>query len=481
MRRRFIGNLFILLFLNFLIKPFWLFGIDRNVQNLVGEEAYGRYFALVGFTIVFNIILDAGLTHYNNQAIAKNAKNIKKNFSQLLSLKLILGVVYFFVMMAMGALFGFFSESFWLLFVLTINQFLASMLLFMRSNISGLQLFRLDALLSVLDKTIMIILCAALLFTPVLGRTITVFDFAATQLLSYVLTVIFAFFLVLSKGGVFSYTPNFKRHFLNLKSAFPYALLILLMALYTRIDSVMLDVMVGPYYAGVYAAAFRLVDAVNQIGYLFAVLLLPMFSNLLSKKINVTPLVELNFNLILAGTLAISLACFFNAVPLMNVLSLGSADLSAEVLKLLILSSIAFGTTFIFGTLLTANGNLKLLNKVALSGFLLNIVLNYFLIKHQQAYGAAIATVITQFATALVQLFISVKLFKVNFSVSAYWLRIVLFVAGSIFLAIVINGLESITWPYRFVLIISVTLFFSAIVGFFKLKEAIELVGQRFR
>lgn len=481
MRRRFIGNLFILLFLNFLIKPFWLFGIDRNVQNLVGEEAYGRYFALVGFTIVFNIFLDAGLTHYNNQAIAKNAGDIKKNFSQLLSLKLILGVVYFIVMMAMGALFGFFSESFWLLLVLTINQFLASMLLFMRSNISGLQLFRLDALLSVLDKTIMIILCSVLLFTPILGRSITVFDFASTQLLSYIVTVIFAFFLVLNKGGILNFTPNLKKHFLNLKSAFPYALLILLMALYTRIDSIMLDVMVGPYYAGVYAAAFRLVDAVNQIGYLFAVLLLPLFSNLLAKKINVSPLVELNFNLVLAGTLAISLACYFNAVPLMNALSSGSADLSAQVLKLLILSSIAFGATFIFGTLLTANGNLKLLNRVALAGFLLNIVLNYFLIKQHQAYGAAIATVITQFATAIVQLFISVKLFKVNFSVSAYWVRIVLFVAGSIFLAIVVNGLEAIAWPYRFVLMITVTLFFSAIVGFFKLKEAIELVGQRFR
>jgi O-antigen/teichoic acid export membrane protein len=481
MRRSFVGNLFILLLLNFLIKPFWLFGIDRTVQNTVGEEAYGRYFALIGFTIVFNIILDAGLTHYNNQSVAKRSGSLQENFTQLLSLKMLLGLIYLVVTLVIGALFGYADSNFMLLLVLTINQFLASMILFLRSNISGLQMYRLDALLSVVDKSITILFCSLLLFTPVLGRAITVMDFALTQSLSYVLTTFLALAIVLRKGGINNYSFRVRKHGKNLKRAFPYALLILLMALYTRIDSVMLDLMVGPYYVGVYVAAFRLVDAVNQVGYLFAVLLLPLFANLLSKKIDVSPLIELNFNLILAGTMAVSLACFFYAEPLMQFLSVGAADLSATVLRLLILSTIAFGSTFIFGTLLTASGDLKVLNIIALCGFVLNIILNFILIKQHQAYGAAIATVVTQFATAIIQLIVSLRLFKVKFSVSAYWLRVLLFSLGAIFLAIVVNGLDFIEWPYRFAMIIVVTLFFSSIVGFFKLKEAIELVGQRFR
>jgi len=34
MKRKFINNLGFLLFLNLLVKPFWIFGIDRTVQNM---------------------------------------------------------------------------------------------------------------------------------------------------------------------------------------------------------------------------------------------------------------------------------------------------------------------------------------------------------------------------------------------------------------------------------------------------------------
>jgi O-antigen/teichoic acid export membrane protein len=481
MRKRFVGNLLLLLILNFLVKPFWLFGIDRTVQNIVGEEAYGRYFSLVGFTVIFNILLDAGLTHYNNQSVAKDHKQIQRNFSNLLGLKLLLGVAYLLVTLGVGFVLGFHHSSFTLLAVLALSQFFASLVLFLRSNISGLQLFRLDSLLSIADKSIMVIICGVLLYTPILKTQITVLDFALAQLVAYVLTAAGAFFIVLRKVGRMQYTFRFSVYRKNLYRSFPYALLILLMALYTRIDSVMLDLLVGPYYSGVYAAAFRLIDAVNQVGYLFAVLLLPLFANLLAKKINVGPLVELNFNLILAGTVAISLACFFYAEPLMKVLYVGSSDLSVPVLRLLMLSTVAFGSTFIFGTLLTASGSLSLLNKVAFAGFVLNIVLNLLLIPKMEAYGAALATVITQSITALIQLLICLRLFKIEFSVSAYWGRVLMFVAGSVFLSIIIQGIEGLEWMWKFALTLAVTFFLSAIVGFFKLREAIDLLGQRFR
>ena len=58
-QRKFVVNLALLLLLNFLIKPFWIFGIDRTVQNeLVSSADYGTYFALFNFAMLFNILLD---------------------------------------------------------------------------------------------------------------------------------------------------------------------------------------------------------------------------------------------------------------------------------------------------------------------------------------------------------------------------------------------------------------------------------------
>ena len=72
MQRKFITNLALLLFLNFLIKPFWLFGIDRTVQNSVLAEDYGIYFTLFNFSMLFNILLDVGITNFNNKNIAQH-------------------------------------------------------------------------------------------------------------------------------------------------------------------------------------------------------------------------------------------------------------------------------------------------------------------------------------------------------------------------------------------------------------------------
>ena len=47
----------------------------------------------------------------------------------------------------------------------------------------------------------------------------------------------------------------------------------------------MLEIIIGPQEAGLYATSYRFFEASNMIAFLFAVLLLPIFSKLI-KKIN---------------------------------------------------------------------------------------------------------------------------------------------------------------------------------------------------
>ena len=75
---------------------------------------------------------------------------------------------------------------------------------------------------------------------------------------------------------------------------------------------------------------------------------------------------------------------------------------------------IGIATTYIFGTLLTANGNLKQLNGMAFGGMLINIVLNLVLIQQMQALGAAYAALTTQILTAAAQVGIATYLFKLK-------------------------------------------------------------------
>jgi O-antigen/teichoic acid export membrane protein len=66
----------------------------------------------------------------------------------------------------------------------------------------------------------------------------------------------------------------------------------------------------------------------------------------------------------------------------------------------------------VFGTLLTANGNLKVLNYMAATGMLLNMALNFALIPQYKAMGSALSSLITQGATALFQVLFAQQIFK---------------------------------------------------------------------
>lgn len=426
MQRKFLTNLLLLLLVNLLVKPFWILGIDRTVQNVVGET-YGIYFALLNLTLLLNIVLDVGITNFNNRNVARENDSIALNFSGIVGLKFMLSGVYLIITLGLAAFIGYDSLQVKLLSILVANQILASFILYFRSNISGLHLFKTDSLLSVADRLLMILFCAILLWGNVLSTPFTIKIFAYAQFAAYLITAIISFLLVYKKARGFTLKLNIPFYISILKKTFPYAILILLMSIYTRIDGVMIERLSGKAEASIYASAFRLLDASNQFGYLFAALLLPIFSKMIKQQKRVDELVKLSFSILFSVSFCLAIITLFFNVEIMDLLYTHNVYESAKVLSLLMFSLIPFVTTYVFGTLLTANGSLKVLNRVAVVGVLLNVVLNFALIPKYQAYGATIATVITQGLTAVVQVFIAYKLFTFKVRLR-YVLRLGMFI-----------------------------------------------------
>ena len=87
---------------------------------------------------------------------------------------------------------------------------------------------------------------------------------------------------------------------------------------------------------------------------------------------------------------------------------------SSEVFQLLILGIIPMSINYCFGTLITASGNMKVLNRIAFVSLLLNIILNFILIPKYGAYGAAMASLVTQSASGIGQVIFTLRLFDVS-------------------------------------------------------------------
>ena len=137
MQKKFVKNLFFILFLNILIKTFWILGVDRTVQNVVGASEYGFYSSLLSFSFLLNILLDLGITSYNNRNIAQHSHLLKKYFSGIILLRLALAFIYVTISIVAGWILGYNYKQLSLLMVLLLNQALAAFILYLRSNIFG--------------------------------------------------------------------------------------------------------------------------------------------------------------------------------------------------------------------------------------------------------------------------------------------------------------------------------------------------------
>ena len=443
MNSRFLKNILFLLFINLLVKPFWILGVDRTVQNIVGDASYGTYLAIFNFSYLFYIILDIGLTNYNSKEIAQNNNLLSKYFVGISQAKIFLSIAYFIIIFVIGLIIGYNTEQMKLLAVVGLNQVLLSFVLYVRSNISALLLFKTDSILSVLDRVLMILICSFLLWSGIFPKSdFNIYWFVYSQTASYVITLIIAIYIVLKHTGKLTIKFNFPFVLMIIKKSLPYALLVLLMSFYNRLEPVLIERIlpkdISAIQAGIYARAYRLFDAGNNISYLFSVILLPLFAAVIKKGEDLQALVKQSFGLMLTMTCIIAIVCIFYSQNLMELLytiqdneSIETYNLriteSSNILKILMGSFVSISVTYIFGTLLTANGNLKQLNIVAAVGVVINLTLNFIFIPVFEAKGAAMTSLCVQFATCAIQFFIAKRIFNLKLGIS-FWISILSFI-----------------------------------------------------
>ncbi|MBR1793401.1 MAG: polysaccharide biosynthesis C-terminal domain-containing protein [Bacteroidales bacterium] len=434
LQRSLFSGLFWVLLLNLIVKPFWILGIEVGVQNAVGAEAYGLYFTLFNLAYIFNILLDVGITNYNTRNIARHPQLLQKHLSSILSIKLLLMAGYLTVTLTIGMLIGYEGRQFRLLLLLCFNQFLNSLILYLRSNFEGLLLFRWDSVLSVMDRVLMIFICGGLLvYCRKGGVSFPIEWFVYAQTCAYFLTAVCAIIPLLHRTGMRRLHWNRYFTIVVLRKSAPFALLVLLMACYNRIDPILLSIL-SPQAdtdAGIYASAFRLLDALTMIAYLVSVPLLPIFARLTNLHQETAhnelgSVIRVSFSLLMVFAIAASITLSSLHQPIMEILYQEHTEASAKVFQTLIYCIIPLAFTYVFGTLLTAGGYLKQLNILAVITLIVNIVINLFLIPYYGAVGSAWASLVAQSFMAAAQTMIALNIFRLKPSFS-YILKILIF------------------------------------------------------
>jgi len=402
LRRKFLVNIVFLLSVSLIIKAFWVLGIDRTVQNIAGEEAYGFYFSLFSFSVIFTLVLDMGLSGFNNRAVSADPSRVKLYFGNVLLLRLALTVVYFAVTLTAAWLMDYSGSQISLLLILMVNQFMASLTLWLRSNISGMQYLILDSLLSVSDRLLMIIICSLLLWGGLTDSPFKIEWFVWSQTVAYFTVMAVSFVIVIRRGGVSAVRPDMAVLKGIIVSGLPYALVVFTMTIYWRVDSVLIERILpaGAVQAGYYAQAFRLFDAFSMIPVMFGGLLLPIFSKEYAAGNDITPLASMASGMLLApvGIIAVTAATFPEEI--LDLLYTSSVESAVQPFRLLMITLIPVGLTYIYSTMLTAAGSIRKLGMITSAALAVNLSLNLLLIPSLAGTGAAAASLAAQLIVA---------------------------------------------------------------------------------
>ena len=257
------------------------------------------------------------------------------------------------------------------------------------------------------------------------------------------------------------------------------------MSVYSRIEPVLLERLLDDQgvQAGYYSRAYRLFDAGNNISNLFAIMLLPMFAATLKNKMELNNLVKTSFNVIVAMAGIVMVMCVFYRHEIMQLMYLPDNAVAndyerigqyANIFPILMSSFFCLSTTYIFGTLLTANGSLKQLNLVAAAGVIINILLNLIVIPRFYAVGAACTSLCVQAVTAFLQYFLAKRILKIDIE-RRYWLHILLFITIIAVVTFLVKQLN-INWFIGFTIAFAVNcgaIFFTRLL---RLKEIVALI-----
>ena len=448
MQKKFITNLVFLLFLNLLIKPFWVLGIGIGVQEAVGPEQYGIYFTMLNFSYLFHIFLDFGINNFQNRNVSQDPHAAGQLLSSLSIVKFGFGLLFILLVMTVGKYGMNYPDAYLsLLLVVGVNQVLLSIVLFLRANLAGLQFFRVDSMISVLDRLLMIFICGFLLWGNVVTIPFQVEWFAYAQGAAYATTIIVAMLILLFEVKIKLKLPEFSILPQLIKKSAPFALLTLIMTIYYRIDVIMIEGLLpnGVTEAGIYAQGYRLPEMASMFALLFATLLLPMFSKMIAEKKNVIDLMSLSFRLLIAPAIFAAIAIYFYGMDIIQGFYSVEFEKSNDVQTILMFTFIPLASTYIFGTLLTANGDMKTLNWISLIGLVINVGLNYELISIYGIQGAAMATLVTQIVVVSLQLIYIGCQFKIR----PNWRLIVSLVFFSLMLFFVGNRLQLLNIDYK--------------------------------
>lgn len=375
------------------------------MARYLGQSGFGDYTTIINFVSFFAIIADLGLTLVTVQMISRPGVDEKKVLNNLFGLRLVSIIIF----LSLSPLIGWFLPYTPIVKIGILIAAISFLFPALNQILVGLFQKKLRMDKSVIAETVSrLFLVGGTYLAIKLDGGLNWVLWAAV--LASAINFIIAYLLA---GKSYLIKPCFDFSLWQeiIKQSWPLAVTIVLNLLYLKTDTLILSLIKSSEEVGLYGAAYRIIDVLTTLPFMFAGIILPILTSswFENKKDYFKLILQKSFDLMAVFSIPIIAGSLVLATPIITLVAGSEFEGSGSILKILVfaLASVFLGCMFAHA-IIAINQQKKMIKPYIFVG-VSSVLLYLIFIPKFSYYGAAAITIYSEIAIALFSAYIVFK------------------------------------------------------------------------
>ena len=236
-----------------------------SLARCFGDVAFGKYSFALAFTALFAVLMDLGFNQLTIREVARDKTLAKKYMGNILIIKLFLSLIFFALIVSAVNLMHYPSDTKAIVYIFGASTVLNSFGGLFRAIFHAFEKMEYESLLTIIRQIVVVSIGLTLLF---LGYNLL--QVVSVYLIGGIVDIVFSSVVIVKKFAKPKFEIDITFWKRTIITAIPFSLTIIFISLFSRIDTVMISIMIGDAPVGWYNAAYMLVSALMVIpGVLF--------------------------------------------------------------------------------------------------------------------------------------------------------------------------------------------------------------------
>lgn len=375
-----------------------------SLAQTYGPDSFGEYSLALSIGGLFEILFNYGLGTTFLQKVCADPDKLSEEFSIYLPLKLISGAVSLVAAPAFTFLMNKDSQVFTSIIYGSVFYYVLSLFTFLTCTFDSRQKMHLTSIVKLIQYTIIVSAGFILIFYQQPISQILLW-----HLLGTIIATIITLLIIDRKFTPIKFNFNFPAWKNIIKLGFPIALSGTFIYLYNYLDSIIISIMKGDYYVGIYQVSYKVIGTIFVLAVIINQSYFPALIKEAKDKNTLSEIFNRSLQNLLFWSIPITIGGFVLADKIILTIFGPKFTAGIPAFRILIFNCIIYFLSSAFTQLLFAVNQQKKVMKVFFAGALINTVSNIFIIPSFGIEGASLTTILAELVVLFGTIMVSKK------------------------------------------------------------------------